>query len=222
MRVVPLRDVLGLQSGETVPSVRGRITRVWDRKTGTNSTGDWAIQNLLLKDDSGAEIKVKVTDRDAIPGTWKGKLVYIACNEGKHGLTGIKAKDDDYGGKVNRILSVTPTAAIELADASQSTPPPEQQTQPPPPQQQQQQPKNGNGSGSGNAPTAPPTTAAEKISTAAHVRARDYYRVMEAAHAMRLAWDKAHPEHQMTPDHFQGACSTLYIQLQRDGVINGN
>jgi len=213
--------VLGLGSGETVPAVKGTIKQVFDQNKGTNSHGDWKLQNIVLTDSAG-EIKVKIADRDPIPGNWKGKLVCIECNDGGKGMTGIKAKDDEYRGKVTRILSVTPTAHITLVDANGGQ---AQQTQQPPVQQQSQPPaQTQQASANQTAPANPPATNGNgsAVSAAATQRSRDYYRVMSAVQTMRQGWDKEHPQALMTDAHFQAACSTVFIQLQRDGVINGH
>ena len=221
MRIVPIKEIFGLESGETVPAVKGTIKNVYDQSKGTNAHGDWKLQNIVVADGTG-EIKVKLADRDPIPLAWKGKQALIECNDGGKGLTGIKAKDDDYRGKVSRILSVTASAHVNLVDGQAG--PPVQQAPPalqPPAQAPARTP----------APSAPQQSAASqnhgnghgsKVAQAAAERARDYYRVMEAVETMREAWATKHPQAVMTDAHFQAACSTVFIQLQRDGVINGS
>ncbi len=227
MRIVTIKEVLGLGSGEVVPAVKGTIKNVYDQNKGTNSHGDWKLQNLMLTDSTG-EIKVKVADRDPIPANWKGRVVCIECNDGGKGLTGIKAKDDEYRGKVSRILSVTPTAHMTLVEPGQAAQPAQQPAQPA--QQQPQAPQQAQAAQTQPAPQAaqPPATngngngAGKRVTEAATTRARDYYRVMDAVQVMRTSWDANHPHALMTDAHFQAACSTVFIQLQRDGVINGN
>lgn len=235
MRVVTVKEILTLDSGETVPAVRGRLKAVYDQNKGVSKRLDadgkpipWRLQNVVLVDDTG-EIKVKLDDRDAVPMTWKGAAVLISCNEGQRGLTGMKAKNDEYRGKVSRILHVTGSAHMELVDGrTVQTAPPENATTPPqgvqasgpsstpPPPQNAPQ-------GQSGAQHAPSTQGnGNTVSNAAVLRARDYYRVMKAVQTMREGWDKEHTAAKMTDAHFQAACSTVYIQLQRDGVINGN
>lgn len=225
MRIVPIKDIQQLGDGETVPSVKGRLVVVYDRKTGTNAKGDWSLQNAELQDDTG-KIKVQFSGREAMPPNLKNQWVCIQCNDGGKGLTGIKASDDTYRNQTTRILRVTPSAHIELVDgqptAAAPAPTPRQEapqpspatnTQPTPAPTPSAPPENGNGHAS---------EQANRVSIAALARARDYYRVMAEVYQVRVAWDAKHPDAPMTADHFQAAVSTVYIQLERDGVINGN
>lgn len=211
MRIVPIKEVFNLSDGETVPSVRGKITKIYGSKRGQNDNGDWSFQNFMLRADDGTEIKVKCKDRPDVPKELSGKIVVISCAEGQKGLSGVKAKEDVYEGKTSRILWVTPSASIEVAGSAQQADQPSDNdggnAEPPP-----RQPEKPKASGNGD------PLLVEKATK----RARDYYQVMEAAHVMRVAWDHKHPDHHMSADHFHAACSTLYIQLQRDGVINGS
>jgi Tfp pilus tip-associated adhesin PilY1 len=86
MRIVPISEVFGLGSGETVPAVKGTVASVFDQNKGTNAHGDWKLQNIIVRDGTG-EIKVKLADRDPIPGNWRGRVVCIECNDGGKGLT---------------------------------------------------------------------------------------------------------------------------------------
>lgn len=225
MRLVSVKEALGYGSGEVIPSIKGRLSEVWPRKSGTNANGEWSIQNLTIKDDGG-ELKLMVTGRDEIPKTHKGRLVYLSCKEGDKGMTGLKVEDEEYRGKTTRKLKVTPSASVDFLDGNGTQPqtsdndvgnvePPQQ---PPPAPQPQAKPTNGNGhsNGNGNGGDENP------VSQAALRRCQDYWRVMDRVHTMRLKWDERHPEHRLSPEHFQAAVSTVYIQLQRDGVINGN
>jgi hypothetical protein len=230
MRIVSIREVLALGAGETIPSVKGRVLEVFDRNSGTISKGprageSWAIQNLRISDGTG-EIKIMVKDReDALPKSYKGRELVLSCNDGNKGLTGLKAQDDEYRGKVERIIAVTKSAHIELADgaAAQNAPSiaapaaaPNTQPPAPAPAQSQAAPQS-----PANTPPTNGDVPTNPVSAAAHRRSQDYYRVMCQVYTVRTAWDKAHPEHTMTDDHFQAACSTVFIQLQRDGIING-
>jgi hypothetical protein len=209
MRIVPIKEALAYGAGETVPSVRGRITDVSKQIAGGQGEKAWKFQKLTIKDDSG-EIVAKIWDRDPIPHTVKGQTAVLSCKEGDKGLTGIKAKEDDYRGVKSTILNITSTgiidigggsaaAASETAPAAQSSPAATQHANPAAPA------SNGNGS--------------VNLSGEAKEIARGYYRVMSAAHEMRLAWDKGHPDFKMTPEHFQAACASLFIHCDKRGMI---
>jgi hypothetical protein len=72
------------------------------------------------------EIKAKVTDRDALPASLQGKVVYFtATKSAAHGWTGLKVVLDTYKGKTSKVLKVTPTAEIgETEPTADETAPP--------------------------------------------------------------------------------------------------
>lgn len=221
MRVVSIGEVKQLDHKEVVPSVRGILKSVFKPNAGTNDHGPWSIQNVMLKDSSG-EIKVSLRNRDEIPLTAKGQAILIECNDGDKGKTGVYAEDDDYRGKVERIIKVTGSAKIEIGNGATET----TQTPPPP------SPPTGTGPTGAATPPKPQTTTpqtqtngnghGDSLRNAAKRLARDYYRTMEAVLEMRIAWDKENPHATMTDTHYQAACASVFIQLSRDGLVNGN
>jgi hypothetical protein len=168
-RVTPIAEIFDLNADEPVMIVRGTLTKVYQNRTGTNAHGEWSIQGAMLKDSTG-EIKIMFKDRQhVIPDTWRGREIVLESTNGSHGWKGLTAFDDVYNGKTTRVLKVTGTASVGLADESgqDDTPPPQQQRkqapapapaparrqqdappqqqqqrQEPPPQRQQQQPPN--------------------------------------------------------------------------------
>ena len=68
----------------------------------------WRIQNLTVRDATG-EIKVKLTDRDEVPASWKDRPVIIG---------GGKRRDDEYKGRVTPIVAVQ-ADADDVADLFQ-------------------------------------------------------------------------------------------------------
>jgi hypothetical protein len=228
MRVVSIGEVKQLDPKETVPCVRGTIKSVFKPNKGTNDKGPWAIQNVIIKDGSG-EIKVSIRNHELeVPMSAKNQPITIACHEGDRGKTGVYAEDDEYRGQVERILKVTGSASIEIGNgsapaeqtkatqaddekemAARGLAPAQPTTSPAPGRHTAT--ANGNGNGNGHA---------DKVRDAAKVRARDYYRVLEAVQEMRQAWDAKHPGSPMTDGHFQAACASVFIKLDRDGVFN--
>lgn len=212
MRIVPINQILTeLQDGEVVPSVRGLITEVYDPNSGQNDNGPWSFQNLKLKDQSG-EIKVKLKDCEPVPKNMKGRTVVIACNDGPHGLTGVKASDDEYRGKTSRILWVTKSAHITLADEpqQQAAPAPQSkpatqtggQAKPPPPRDM---PPNGNGH-----------HGPEPVKVRLNKLANLYLRCLDAGMYVAKTYEE-HTQCPMPPEQFQTCVSSLFIQATRDG-----
>lgn len=128
MRVIPISEVLTMEDGEIVSSVKGRITAIYDQTAGESDKGPWSFQNLELKDATGA-IRVTLKDREPLAKSYKNKEVYISSIKSeKHGFVGVKRKDEDFKGKMRKILWVTPTAEIATeqgdAEGGPAEPPP--------------------------------------------------------------------------------------------------
>lgn len=110
-RIVPLAEIFKCDPGEQLPAIRGKVMSVGKYFSGTTDKGPWSFQKVVLQDQSGkAETKFK--GRDELDGTCVGKVMFIVANNGERGLTGIKAEDDEYKGKVTRIALVTPSAEV--------------------------------------------------------------------------------------------------------------
>src|SRR5437588_6838250 len=126
MRVVPMTEVLKMDFGEKVPSVKGKISNIYDQTTGQNNYGDWAIQNIEICDpaDPKAKIKVKLFDQQEVPKAWRNKLIYLECVEGDKGMKGIEIAKDTYklkeGAPPRKMLEVRRDAQISLAEAEAS------------------------------------------------------------------------------------------------------
>jgi hypothetical protein len=212
MRLVSVKEALAYSKGEIIPRVRGRITKVANQTKGGEGEKAYTVQTISINDGTG-EIPVKIWDRDAYPQSVKGQMVTISSKEGPKGMNGIKA--DDYRGE--KSLKITGTGIIEIegVDGSQASQPvqstpahtPAAQSAPAATQQTPPAAPASNGNGSVN------------LSGEAKEIARGYYRVMSAAHEMRLAWDKGHPDFKMTPEHFQAACASLFIHCDKRGMI---
>lgn len=111
-----IADVLDMRrphdEGDVIGSISGKIKKVWDYRTGQGKHGDWSFQNLELVDGRDS-IKIVLKDREELSARdWEGLNVIISSTDGKNGWTGVKAKDDEYKGKVNRICWVTGSADI--------------------------------------------------------------------------------------------------------------
>lgn len=116
MKVIPIAELLDLDVGETVPSVRGKIKTLFERTSGSNAKGDWSFQNgTLASADGKSIIKFKMKDCDELPLSWKGKEVVMCSVDSGRKLTGLYVKEDEYKGDTYKYLHITPTAEITLA-----------------------------------------------------------------------------------------------------------
>ncbi|MDE2020578.1 MAG: hypothetical protein KGJ13_09610 [Patescibacteria group bacterium] len=111
MKVSTVADVNELPDDSLVHAFRGTIKQLFKRKTGESDRGPWSFENMVVS-DGRAEIKVILKDRDPLDPILKGKVVYLLSSQTSKGWHGVKAKDDEYDGKVKRILWVTGAAEI--------------------------------------------------------------------------------------------------------------
>lgn len=225
MRLVGIKEILGLEAGEAIPAVRGRLKAIFEQKTGTNTNGEWALQNGTLTDGT-AEVKITFKDRAAIPMSWRGRELLLQCVSGDKGLTGVKAKDDDYKGKVTRIIYVTPSATVEELEAGPAADQPPAPAQPsslsseaesmpwdkrtdpkPPPPPPEPPPHQA-------APSPKATTGAQDVKRQLNRTANLYLDCLLAGSYVREQWGIT--GHTMTDEQFQSCVSSLFIQSTRD------
>lgn len=225
-RIVTLKEALAYDKGEIIPSVRGKLTALYDRNSGTNDRGEWSIQNAELTDATG-KIKLKITDRDALPKEWKGREVVLSCNDGNKGLTGLKADDDTYKGKTSKIIKVTPSAHIDLAQADSAH---ENSGEPEPESDR----SNGFRPESNGIRTSPngireKSNGSQKTPNGSHfdvarVRitlsqaANLYLHSMLAASYVRDTYESVTGQ-PMCDEHFQATCASLFIKADREGLL---
>lgn len=109
--------------GQVIPQISGKLTRIYERKSGTHSHGDWSIQNGELTDAEGNSIKLQFKDRPEVPQAMKGKYVVMESVTTDKGTHGVKVFDDEYPeGTLTRKLRITPTAKFgEVADPNQTS-----------------------------------------------------------------------------------------------------
>lgn len=110
-RIVSLSDALQSDPGEQLPAVRGKVLKVGKYFRGESAKGPWSFQTVTL-DDSTAKAEVKFKGREAFAPASVGKVMFIVANNGERGLTGVRVEDDEYQGKVTRIVLVTSSAEV--------------------------------------------------------------------------------------------------------------
>ncbi len=149
MRVIPIAEIIAMQSGESVPAVRLKFKKVGKYSTGTNEHGQWSFQNCTAADGNG-EMKVKLKNRPELTKQWEGVWVYFESVVGtKKPFLGLVREVDEYRGVNSPVLVADeravmtqdtgqPPAATQApaaAPAAAAPPPPVQQTPAPQPQQ---------------------------------------------------------------------------------------
>lgn len=247
MQVSKISELLVMQHDMPVMAVSGVVDSVFERNTGTNAHGDWAIQNIVIKDGKD-KIKVKVTDREALPMTIRGLKIYLCCTNTNSGWQGLKVKEDTYKGKTNKILSCTSAAEISYPDGVVSSPAQQQpaQTQPAPQQQPPattQQKQTTAAPQTKTADSAPPATQtivdAPKPKTAEELAADHFAKEQKNVAAFRgevgrvvnafkliipgiehLAKARADAGKALSPEQQSGMVMSAFIKLDRAGMVS--
>lgn len=219
MRVLSVKDVLGMSDGEIIPALKCRVKSVFDHKTGTNSNGAWAIQNIIVEDASGAEIKVKVCDKDELPKAMKGKWVHFLCYKGDKGLSGVKVAEDTYKGKTALIVKVTKSADIETDEVEASAP----ATEPPANRVAQREPSPPSAAptranGNGHQPSSP-VDRIKAAKTFLGKRANGLWLCIEASDYIAEKYAAKHGE-PMSAEQYQAVTSSLFIAGDRAGTFD--
>lgn len=109
MKTISISDAKEM-SGMPIPRITGKIKVLFDRKTGTNDNGEWSMESGIMVDGED-EIKFTLSGCPKLPYS-KGETVVFRCKEGKKGLTGVKIKTDEYKGKNEPVVWVTPSSVI--------------------------------------------------------------------------------------------------------------
>ncbi len=107
-------------------TVSGKITRVWDRKSGIGDYGPWSFQNIVVADDTG-EMQVLLKNRkDELSSKDVDKTITLKCKETSKGIMGVKVEKESYtkDDKPVEVMKVvvTPSGIIELSGGTSSAP----------------------------------------------------------------------------------------------------
>lgn len=99
MRIITFPELLALDVGEKVPSLRAKIIKVFGQNEGDNEFGHWSIQNLELCSVADPKLKMKVklfNHSEEILPIKQGKTIVITSNQGEKGIEGISVIQDTY------------------------------------------------------------------------------------------------------------------------------
>lgn len=132
-RIVNLAEIpTGYSNGELLPSLVGRITKLYQRKTGEGQYGPWSVQGGKIE-GNGATIDISFFD---LPdqGNLTGKEVVISCTQGDKGPIGVSVDDNEYKGKTTRRIKVQKQADIAFATGAPQAHAPAQNAPSHPPQ----------------------------------------------------------------------------------------
>jgi hypothetical protein len=226
-KITPVAEIDQLEDGQEIILLKGRVVQMYDAHRGEDAeTGNrWSFQRFTLKDDTGTRSVLLKNRDDDLPKSYRGKEIVIEAHKGDKGWSGVYAFDDtDKKGKTTRIVKVTPTAQIYLAEAG-PTPPAQE---PPPPQQ---------ATTTAQVVTPPPpTTTNGQDKVALQTRAVLDAKIAAArlANLFTIAVDVVeavvHPHFEemypeapsaMTAEQHQAAIGHIFGSLQRNGMADG-
>lgn len=136
MRITPLDQIGNLPPGTNIEAVQGKILKIYEYKSGTNTKGAWSLQNISVQ-DATAKTTVVLKNRPELGGDWAGVTVVFVAGTNKNRPVGVMI--DEYQEKIR--VQVSDHATIEEAEASRQTQTrqPQQQQERPAPQQTRQQ-----------------------------------------------------------------------------------
>jgi hypothetical protein len=124
-KITPVAEIDQLEDGQEIILLKGRVVQMYDAHRGEDAeTGNrWSFQRFTLKDDTGTRSVLLKNRDDDLPKSYRGKEIVIEAHKGDKGWSGVYAFDDtDKKGKTTRIVKVTPTAQIYLAEAGPTPP----------------------------------------------------------------------------------------------------
>lgn len=232
--ITTIQEVLKMAEDLPILQFKGTFKNIY--KPRVNKAGAakaYHYQDTIVTDKSGQEIKLTISDHAEIPQSEIGKTFFFSCTKSdKHGWIGVKTKDNEYDGKITRLIMVTKTGLIESADApgaentqqapQQTAQRPQDRAAGPPPQQPAQ---------TQNAPQAPAQAAKqptnkqaeelEAVSKAKHFLARraSYLLLcLDAAQFIGDEYTRRNPNHMLSDSQFQAITSTLFIAGDRVGL----
>jgi hypothetical protein len=232
MRLVPIKEALTMV-GETVPSIRGRITAVQKPIKSPENDADgkpkWGpFQKIDVQDNTG-QITVKIWCHDEIPASAKGQEILVMAKDGQRGLCGCKAKEDEYRGKKSVILDVSDAGIVEVG-CGQSNAPAQTSSQTAPAAQGQSQVAqqgngaassnghSGNGHSNGNGSGGGLPEVRKRINKMANL----YLHCLAAAEYVQEQWETSKGksgDRVMPAEQFQACVSSIFIEACRSQLV---
>ena len=195
MKLYSIAEIRALDENSIVNSFSGTVTKVSDRKAGKSDKGPWSFQHLRVSDGKGDDIKVTLKDRPDYPKAMVNSSILIQAHNSEKGWTGMKATDDTYNEKKERILWVTGSAIISNGDATNGSAP---------------QPASTTAAPAQNVPIA---ASGDPIKDTKHLLGRLsnlYGMCLDTACEIGKAHE-ARNSMNMPPEQFQAVASSLYI-----------
>jgi hypothetical protein len=99
MKILTFAEINDLENGSPIPSLTGKVERMFDQRTGEGQYGIWWLQSFTLIDEHANEITCTWTGEDTV-NELQGKTILIESTfNKKEQLVGIKKEIKNKNGK---------------------------------------------------------------------------------------------------------------------------
>ncbi len=118
MQVMKVNEILKLNHNAVVTAFKGKVLSTELRREWKKGDDSSTFENVLVQDSTGDKIWIVLKDRPPI-GKAKGRSITILAHNGKKGISGLYAIDNEFKGKKTRQLKVTATGELLVGVGAQ-------------------------------------------------------------------------------------------------------
>lgn len=216
MKTTQCSEAAELEDGLPVLQIEGVLQNVYTRTSGGEGEKRWTKQDCVLQDDSGTA-KVVVWNHDDLQRLTGQKVRISAVKGTKGGFKGLFSYTNEWKGKTTKGFKVTDLGKVESVNGASSEP------QSPPARQESQGVSGQRGeaaSDSGNG---------LKAARQAAWQATEAFKIaLGAASAIKTEFElgtpsglkNTPPNRKLSEDQFQAITSSIFIFLDRHGLVD--
>lgn len=203
-KTITIKEALSFPEGTPIPRIVGKVTHIFDRKSGEGKRGAYTIQSGVIEQD-GSKILFTVWNKPEFPQDYKGQTIIFRAGTGKKPTMTLKS---DFKDASKRTLNVTASCFVltedeETDDIPMEFPDPELK------KQQAQQ-------------SAPQANVAQKKAIPANGVQEVKHRVMQLAnlreicdHAAQFLYDDAN---RFNEEYVKDIATSIFIQACRESL----
>lgn len=197
-------EIQNLADGIPITRLDGVLKETYKPKTGTNSKGDWQVQEAVLQLPDG-EVKLKAWNVGDLKDLKGQQIVVEAHKSDRHGWTGCFKEVENYNGKTYHRVKLT--ESCKISQANDATPTAATVSE-------------------ARKVFASPATTVEYDEDTAVRDARGF--AMKMANALLIAleatryvageFEKKHLGESLSGEQQQAMCSSIFISMDKQGV----
>ncbi len=109
---ITIADALKFPEGTPIPRIVGKVTHVFDRKSGEGKHGAYTSQSGVMEQD-GSKILFTIWNKPQIPEDYKGRTLIFRAGTGKKPTMTLKS---DFKDATKRTLNVTASCMVLTED----------------------------------------------------------------------------------------------------------